>query len=46
MGLGLYISQHIVQLHGGRLKAEFPQEGATRMVMWLPVTMDQPADLP
>ena len=38
MGLGLFISQHIVQLHGGRLEAEFPAEGGTRMVLWLPVT--------
>lgn len=36
MGLGLSISQHIVQLHGGRLRAEFPPTGGTRMVITLP----------
>ncbi len=37
MGLGLSISQHIVLLHGGRLEAEFPEAGGTRMVVVLPV---------
>lgn len=40
------ISQHIVQLHGGRLEAEFAPEGGKRMVMGLLVTMDPPADVP
>lgn len=36
MGLGLYISRQIVELHGGRLEAEFPTEGGTRFVAELP----------
>ena len=36
MGLGLYISRQIVQLHGGSIWAEFPVEGGTRMVVRLP----------
>ncbi len=36
MGLGLYISRQIVELHGGRLEAEFPDEGGTRMIVTLP----------
>ncbi|MBI3978709.1 MAG: HAMP domain-containing histidine kinase [Chloroflexi bacterium] len=40
MGLGLYISRHIVELHGGRLDAEFPPDGGTRFVVWLPTDGD------
>jgi PAS domain S-box-containing protein len=36
LGLGLYISQQIIQLHGGQLVADFPTEGGTRMVITLP----------
>ncbi len=36
MGLGLYISRQIVELHGGALKAEFPPAGGTRLVITLP----------
>jgi len=36
MGLGLYISRQIVQLHGGEIWAEFPPDGGTRVVMQLP----------
>jgi signal transduction histidine kinase len=36
MGLGLYISRQIVELHGGRLTAEFPPEGGTRLLVALP----------
>jgi signal transduction histidine kinase len=36
MGLGLFISQHIVALHNGRLWAEFPDEGGTRFIVTLP----------
>ena len=35
MGLGLYISRQIVELHGGTLTAEFPEDGGTRMVVSL-----------
>jgi signal transduction histidine kinase len=37
MGLGLYISRQIVELHGGRLTAEFPSQGGTRMVVVVPI---------
>jgi signal transduction histidine kinase len=36
MGLGLYISTQIVELHGGRLEAEFPPEGGTRIIVRIP----------
>jgi PAS domain S-box-containing protein len=37
MGLGLYISRQIVELHGGTIRAEFPEDGGTRMVVRLPL---------
>jgi PAS domain S-box-containing protein len=37
LGLGLYISRQIVELHGGQIRAEFPQDGGTRMVVRLPL---------
>ena len=37
MGLGLYISRQIVDLHGGRLEARFPRSGGTLMVASVPV---------
>ncbi len=36
MGLGLYISRQIVELHGGRIEAEYPDEGGTRLVVTIP----------
>ncbi len=36
MGLGLYISRQIVELHNGQISAEFPDEGGTRFVVQLP----------
>jgi len=36
LGLGLYVSRQIVELHGGRIEAEFPDDGGTRMVVWIP----------
>jgi signal transduction histidine kinase len=38
MGLGLYISQLIAQLHGGRIDVESPTDGGTRFVLSLPVS--------
>jgi signal transduction histidine kinase len=37
MGLGLYITQQIVELHGGRIEAEAPPDGGTRIIVRLPV---------
>jgi signal transduction histidine kinase len=36
MGLGLYISREIVELHGGRIEVESPADGGTRFVVVLP----------
>jgi PAS domain S-box-containing protein len=37
MGLGLYISRQIVELHGGRMEAEFPLDGGTEIRISLPL---------
>jgi signal transduction histidine kinase len=37
LGLGLFISRQIAQLHGGTLEAEFPDAGGSRFVLILPV---------
>jgi signal transduction histidine kinase len=37
LGLGLYISRQIVELHGGEIRAEFPPDGGTRFVIRLPL---------
>jgi signal transduction histidine kinase len=36
LGLGLYISRQIVELHGGRITAEFPPDGGSRFQVILP----------
>jgi signal transduction histidine kinase len=36
LGLGLYISRQIVELHGGRIWAEFPGEGGSHFHITLP----------
>jgi PAS domain S-box-containing protein len=36
MGLGLYISREIVELHNGKIELQFPAEGGTRFVVTLP----------
>jgi PAS domain S-box-containing protein len=40
MGLGLYISRQILELHGGTIHAEFPEDGGTCMVVALPRAAD------
>jgi PAS domain S-box-containing protein len=37
MGLGLYVSRQIVELHGGEITAEFPDDGGSRFVVRLPL---------
>jgi signal transduction histidine kinase len=36
LGLGLYIGRQIVELHGGRLEVEFPEEGGSIFTVLLP----------
>jgi excisionase family DNA binding protein len=36
MGLGLYVSQQIVEMHAGKLHAEFPAGGGSRFILRLP----------
>lgn len=36
MGLGLYITRQIVELHNGQIEAHFPEGGGTRFVIRLP----------
>lgn len=36
LGLGLYFCRRIVELHGGRVEAEFPADGGTRIAITLP----------
>jgi signal transduction histidine kinase len=44
MGLGLYVCRHIVELHGGHIHAEFPDDGGTRVVVRLPLAAATAAD--
>jgi PAS domain S-box-containing protein/excisionase family DNA binding protein len=37
LGLGLYVSRQIVELHGGEITAEFPSDGGSRFVVGLPL---------
>jgi signal transduction histidine kinase len=43
LGLGLFISRQIVELHGGSLQADFPIDGGTRFIVTLPAHAGQPA---
>jgi signal transduction histidine kinase len=38
LGLGLYVSRQIVELHGGTIDADFPTSGGSRFVVSLPAT--------
>jgi signal transduction histidine kinase len=42
MGLGLYLSRQIAELHGGQIDAQFPLDGGTRFVVRLPLVPDEP----
>lgn len=37
VGLGLHISRRFVEMHGGTIRAEFPEDGGTRFVVSLPL---------
>jgi signal transduction histidine kinase len=37
LGLGLFISRQVVELHGGRIEATSPPEGGARLAITLPV---------
>ena len=43
LGLGLYISRHIVERHGGTMYAEQPEGAGTRFVISLPLAMRREA---
>ena len=45
LGLGLYVSREIVELHGGEIHVEFPPDGGTRFVVRLPVEGAEPGPL-
>jgi PAS domain S-box-containing protein len=38
MGIGLYISCQIAELHGGTIITEFPEDASTRIILRLPYT--------
>jgi len=40
LGLGLYVSRQIVELHGGQIRADFPTDGGTRFVVTLPIGIE------
>jgi signal transduction histidine kinase len=44
LGLGLYISRQIVELHGGTIRADFPTAGGSSFVVELPVGAAVPPD--
>jgi signal transduction histidine kinase len=44
LGLGLYISREIVQMHGGTIVASFPSDGGTCMVITLPGVIEMAAE--
>lgn len=46
MGLGLYISRQIVELHGGEIRAEFPPDGGTRFVVTVPCGLEELRSFP
>ena len=45
LGLGLYISRQVVELHGGQIEAASPPEGGARLTIVLPTRPPQPEAL-
>ena len=43
IGLGLYITRQIVELHDGEIRAEFPADGGTRFILRLPLVLEASA---
>jgi signal transduction histidine kinase len=37
LGLGLFICRQIVEMHGGTITAEFPEDGGTRVIVRIPL---------
>ncbi len=46
MGIGLYVARRILEMHGGQITADLPQDGGTRFVVTLPcrVSVDTHVD--
>ncbi|MEI6043942.1 MAG: PAS domain S-box protein [Chloroflexota bacterium] len=42
LGVGLYVSQQIIGLHGGQIEVEFPPEGGTCFIVALPLKIKPP----
>jgi signal transduction histidine kinase len=42
LGLGLYLSRHIVEQHGGRLTADYPRDGGAKFIVELPILTAEP----
>jgi signal transduction histidine kinase len=40
MGLGLYISRQIIELHGGQIQLECPPDGGTQFLVQIPIGIE------
>ena len=43
LGLGLWVSRQVVELHGGQIAVESPADGGTRVVVTLPIKVEEHA---
>ena len=43
LGLGLWVSRQVVELHGGQIAVESPADGGTRVVVTLPTKVEEHA---